>query len=103
MMRAHKCRAKDCTLIVPGHILMCRRHWFMVPAPVRAIVLAEWSKVQSGDMKLTNEYLMAVWGAQLHVLAREGKITMAEVQKRVIDMRDRLIQGEKVDRDELVD
>jgi hypothetical protein len=34
----HLCPAKRCEIDVPDHMLMCRWHWYMVPAPLRRSV-----------------------------------------------------------------
>jgi hypothetical protein len=35
MRAAHLCHATDCQVPVPRAVLMCRRHWSMVPLPLR--------------------------------------------------------------------
>jgi hypothetical protein len=40
------CAARDCELVIKPGMLMCRRHWFMVPKAVRDTVWATW---RSGD------------------------------------------------------
>jgi hypothetical protein len=40
------CHAIDCPLQVPVEMLMCRRHWFMVPKPLRDEV---WAAYRAGD------------------------------------------------------
>ena len=42
----HICHAKGCTVPVPRKMLMCRRHWYMVPAKLRAAVWAMYSPGQ---------------------------------------------------------
>lgn len=34
-MRMHQCPVKPCDQQVPNTHLMCRRHWFRVPRPLR--------------------------------------------------------------------
>ena len=44
--RRHHCHARGCTVPVPPKLLMCRRHWFMVPKPIRDRV---WEHYQPGQ------------------------------------------------------
>lgn len=38
----HKCAAAGCGLVIDRGLLMCRDHWFMVPAPIRRAVWRGW-------------------------------------------------------------
>ena len=38
----HVCAARGCTVIVAGHLLMCRPHWYAVPAQLRYQVNATY-------------------------------------------------------------
>ena len=42
-MTGHKCPATGCTLSVAPGKLLCRSHWFMVPAPLREAVWDAWA------------------------------------------------------------
>ncbi len=42
----HKCHARDCGVAVPPEMLMCRRHWRMVP---RKVQLAVWRHFRPGQ------------------------------------------------------
>ena len=44
---AHKCPASRCMVQCPGHLLMCRAHWFMVPQRVRQQVLDAWKALEA--------------------------------------------------------
>lgn len=41
-MSAHTCHARGCDTPVPPVMLMCRRHWYMVPRPIRLRVNAAY-------------------------------------------------------------
>lgn len=43
MGSGHICPATGCTRNVPSHMLMCRAHWYMVPAPLRSAVWNAWA------------------------------------------------------------
>lgn len=47
--RPHHCHAKGCQIAVPPEMLMCKRHWFMVPASIRAEV---WRHYRQGQCDL---------------------------------------------------
>jgi hypothetical protein len=61
----HSCAAKGCNKQVPLKMLMCKKHWFMVPKPMRDTIWAEYSPGQENDMSgLGNEaYMQAVKAA----------------------------------------
>lgn len=40
------CEAPSCAESVARGMLMCRAHWFAVPAPIRSDVLRTWKLVQ---------------------------------------------------------
>ncbi len=41
-MTTHTCPAPGCTKRLPQHLLFCRTHWFLCPAPLRDEVLRTW-------------------------------------------------------------
>lgn len=38
----HACHARGCETEIPPELLMCRRHWYMVPKAIRHRVLATY-------------------------------------------------------------
>ena len=58
-MSEHFCHAKDCKVVVPPKRLMCKRHWFKVPADLRKAVWREYRPGQEVDKEPTAEYLEA--------------------------------------------
>lgn len=49
----HTCKATGCNRQVPKRYLMCRKHWYQVPQPIRDAVWAEWANVQTtGQMSI---------------------------------------------------
>lgn len=57
MSYGHKCAADGCAKIVASEMLMCRRHWFMVPKDLRGRV---WAGYHRG---MDAEYQVAVSAA----------------------------------------
>jgi len=68
----HTCHAAGCETEVPPRMLMCGKHWRMVP---RAIQLRVWQHYRSGqeiDKKPSAEYLEVMREATQAVKAKEG-------------------------------
>lgn len=68
----HTCHAKNCTASVPPEMLMCRKHWYMVPAPLRAKVWAAYRAGQCDDKQPSRAYLLAAGDAIAAVAVQEG-------------------------------
>lgn len=54
--RTHECAAERCGVRIGTHLLMCPRHWGMLPAPLRRDVTARWSQVQEGELGAVASY-----------------------------------------------
>ena len=68
----HRCAAIRCTRLVPTNLLMCMKHWLMVP---KHLATAVWREYHSGLRHRnhpTPEYWAAVEAAQNAVAGREG-------------------------------
>src|SRR5438105_11717475 len=49
----HPCEAEGCDALTRPEELMCRHHWFMVPAPLQKKVIQTWRQAQeTGNFKL---------------------------------------------------
>ena len=46
---AHRCYIDGCTRNVPDTILLCKPHWYRVPAPLRAQVWKTWKALTAAD------------------------------------------------------
>ena len=68
----HVCHAENCKVQVPPKLLMCRRHWFMVPKLLRDRVWATYRPGQEIDKRPTREYLEAATAAIEAVYRREN-------------------------------
>jgi hypothetical protein len=68
----HRCHAIGCELEVPPNLLLCRRHWFMVPKPLRKEVWRLYRPGQEVSKTPTPEYLVAAKAAIDAVAEREG-------------------------------
>ncbi|HEV2185919.1 MAG TPA: hypothetical protein VGR70_01850 [Stellaceae bacterium] len=67
----HHCHALHCEEEVPPQMLMCRRHWFLVPKPLRQEVWRLYQRGQERTKTPTPEYLEAARRAINAVAARE--------------------------------
>lgn len=72
-MSEHVCHATGCRIPVPPKMLMCRRHWYMVPPLLRAQIWATYRPGQEIDKQPSDEY-MEVQRECIKVVARkEGR------------------------------
>ena len=71
---AHRCHATACSTPVPREMLMCRRHWFMVPRGVRDDVWAAYRPGQCDDLNPSAAYCRAAKAAVIAVADRESVV-----------------------------
>lgn len=72
-MTAHHCHAIGCETEVPPAMSMCKRHWFMVPKPLRKEVWRTYRKGQEITKDPSPEYLAAAKAAIRAVAEKEGR------------------------------
>lgn len=78
---AHHCHARDCMVAVPPEMLMCKRHWFMVPSRIRSAVWNTYRPGQCDDKSPSRDWHQAASAAIGAVARREGKpLTRSEVE-----------------------
>ena len=70
---SHLCHAAGCQLSVPPKMLMCKRHWYMVPIALRHDVWREYRPGQERDKHPSEAYLMAMRAAIEAVSKKEGR------------------------------
>lgn len=68
----HLCHAMRCGTVVPPKMLMCAKHWRMVPKPLQARIWATYRQGQEIDKDPSEEYLNAQVAAVLAVADKEG-------------------------------
>ncbi len=56
---SHACHALGCGAAVPPRLLMCLRHWRLVPADLKAAVMRTYRPGQERDKRPTTDYLAA--------------------------------------------
>lgn len=69
----HPCHATRCNVEVPPAMLMCRRHWFMVPRLIQIAVWTAYRKGQEVDKRPSEAYMDAYRRAVNAVDQKEGK------------------------------
>lgn len=70
---AHHCHAEGCTVPVPPEMLMCRKHWYMVPPVLRKQVWASYRRGQCNDLKPSAAWCLVADMAVAHVAALEQR------------------------------
>lgn len=71
MTNKHTCHAKGCPKNIPPKLLMCLRHWRMVPRELQRAVWATYRPGQEVDKRPSEDYLKAARAAIDAVAAKE--------------------------------
>jgi hypothetical protein len=66
MAESHHCHAHDCTAKVPPRMFACKKHWFALPAKVRAAIWREYRPGQENDKQPSFRYLSVQRLAVMH-------------------------------------
>lgn len=75
---SHVCHAKGCSVPVPPKLLMCRKHWRLVPRALQRQVWAHYRAGQEIDKRPTMEYLDVADEAIRAVAKKEGLLKPAQ-------------------------
>lgn len=70
---SHHCHARGCPVEVPPRLLMCKRHWRLVPKALKDQVWATYRPGQEVDKQPSKSYLEAAKQAIRAVQAKELK------------------------------
>jgi len=79
---SHNCHARRCKVPVPPRMLMCRRHWYMVPAPLRQAVWDRYRPGQEIDKNPSEEWHRAADAAINAVDVKERARNQEAVKSR---------------------
>lgn len=71
-MSEHTCHAYKCGRRVDPAMVMCTRHWFMVPKRLRDIIWRTYRRGQEITKDPSHEYMVAQRGAVWAVFVLEG-------------------------------
>jgi hypothetical protein len=85
----HTCHAKRCGKPVPPEMLMCRRHWFMVPLKLRRAVWREYRDGQCNLDPLPSKAWHAAADAAIKAVAEKEGIVMErrEPKRKIVVVR----------------
>lgn len=70
---SHVCHAAGCKVPVPPRMFMCKRHWYMVPLPLRNEVWKHYRPGQEQDKQPSAAYLEVAHRAIAAVQAKEAR------------------------------
>ena len=77
----HTCHARDCGAAVRPELLMCLRHWRMVPRTIQRAVWAAYRPGQCADMRPSEAWHRAADAAIGYVARAEGRaVRLVEAQ-----------------------
>ena len=68
----HRCHARDCRVAVRPELLMCLKHWRMVPKFIQRAVWRHYREGQCDDKDGTKEWMQAADAAIGFVARAEG-------------------------------
>lgn len=71
---AHTCHAYNCKRPVPPKLMMCGKHWAIVPAELKAKVWKYYRPGQERDKRPSMEYLATLRECQRQVKLKETGI-----------------------------
>lgn len=68
----HHCHVNKCQTTCAPSMLMCSKHWAMVPVSLRMPVVSNYRSGQCADRRPSKEWLKAARAALNHVAKLEG-------------------------------
>lgn len=89
-MSEHRCHARGCTTPVPPEMLMCKKHWYMVPLPIRRRVWNAYRPGQCDDKRPSQRW---------HEAATDAIRAVFEKETKAREKRDAKLHGEEGSRD----
>lgn len=69
----HTCHAYGCDVEVPPKMLMCLKHWRMVPRRLQALVWTHYRPGQEEDKQPSHDYILVQRAAVSAVFVAEGR------------------------------
>lgn len=71
-MSSHHCHVTACTVPVLPTMFACKKHWYMVPKPIRDRIWDNYRDGQCDDMNPSKAYCEAARDAVIAVAVKEG-------------------------------
>lgn len=84
-MSKHTCHARGCTAEVPPKMLMCRKHWSMVPQAIQRRVWAHYNEGQEKTGRASRKWIDAAREALEAVAEKEEAALEKQKSPRVVD------------------
>lgn len=81
----HTCHAVKCKVQVPPRMLMCLKHWRMVPPALQKAVWREYREGQEVRKDPTDKYLEVMNAAIDAVAEKEGHLVKNVIEKNIAD------------------
>lgn len=70
---SHQCHAAGCQASVPPKLMMCKKHWYMLPMLMRSAIWKHYRPGQEDDKRITKEYSEAAQKAIKYLADLEGR------------------------------
>lgn len=96
---AHHCHALGCKTKVPPEMLMCKKHWFMVPKALRDEVWRTYRPGQCEDMRPSRAWLRAA-NAAIKAVAMKEVVTVIRERTGLRRKRIRIRKAPRPDGDD---
>ncbi len=74
-MSKHECAAPGCHAQIPPHLVMCQRHWFMLPRGTRQAINDVYQRGPTGGRSTDPRFLALVQDAAAWLAEHEGPAT----------------------------
>ena len=79
MSEPHHCHAHGCDKSVPPRLMMCPKHWRMVPVDLQSRVWRTYRRGQENDKKPSESYILVQRSCVWAVFVAEGGCEWPEV------------------------
>lgn len=81
---SHHCHAVGCPTYCKPELLMCFRHWRMVPKHLQKLVWEFYRPGQCNDMRISREWHLSATRAINAVALKEGILTKKQAIRRLV-------------------
>jgi hypothetical protein len=81
----HVCHAPECHIEIPRSMLMCKKHWVMVPLPIQKRVYKHFRVEQLRNEKPTIDWMWAASDAQTAVAHKLGRFSDDQAMEKYRD------------------
>lgn len=82
--RAHHCHWPGCDKQVPPAMWGCKKHWFMLPAAMRARIWRAYRPGQEASLSPSREYVAVARDVQTWIAANHPEAAAAQQQGQLL-------------------